>query len=103
MDEKLPGKSRLGGATEFVKNPSSQGTQQRIGDMLKEMEKGVKQGRVKACLLLALREDGGVEFATVAKAEEFARLVSEVPRVIERVQGELQVATKLDKAGGKVQ
>jgi hypothetical protein len=102
-EDRVGRKVRLGGATEFVKNPSQGGTQGRIEEVLLEMRKGVRAGRVKAVLLLALRDDGGVEFATVARAEEFARLVAEVPRVVERVQGELRVATELEREGGKVQ
>ena len=100
---KLPGRVRLGGATEFVKRPSQAGTQQRIEEMLKEMGKGVRAGRVKACLLLALDAEGRVEFATVADATQFATLVAQVPQVMERVAKELKAATELDRAKGKVQ
>lgn len=99
----LPGRTRLGGATEFVKRPSQAGTQQRIEEMLREMGRAVRQGRVKACLLLGLRDDGSVEFATVADVTQFARLVAEVPTVMERVARELQVATKLDRDKGNAQ
>lgn len=99
----LPGRTRLGGATEFVKRPSQQGTQERIGEMLKEMGRAVRGGRVRACLLLALRDDGSVEFATVADAFQFSRLVAEVPTVMDRVSKELQIATKLDRDKGNAQ
>lgn len=99
----LPSRVRLGGAAEFVKRPSQAGTTQRIEEMLREMGRAVRSGRVKACLLLALDDDGSVEFATVADAVQFGRLVAEVPTIVDRVSKELVAATKLDRDKGGIQ
>ena len=86
--------------SQFVKEPSEAGTKARIEEMLKEVTKRSKEGKVVAVLCLSLEGDGNIGYAAVTTYRQMESICAQFPQVAARVITELGKGMKLDQEKG---